>query len=155
MASGFSTIGRPAWKQNRVPVAEIGNPALQLGKKKRAGWLLSGQQNQNPPSNPGQPALFFAAAVERPVHGERQPMPPVVVHTHACTHKHTHTPRRWAMDVLVVFRSLRPSLFCPLSLRQHRDERASRPQVLVTDHQEVTPPLPHVTFSLTHTHTRA
>ena len=91
MASGFSTIGRPAWKQNRVPVAEIGNPALQLGKKKRAGWLLSGQQNQNPPSNPGQPALFFAAAVERPVHGERQPMPPVVVHTHARTHKHTHT----------------------------------------------------------------
>ena len=140
MASGFSTIGRPAWKQNRVPVAEIGNPGLQLGKKKRAGWLLSGQQNQNPPSNPGQPALFFAAAVERPVHGEKQPMPPVVVRTHARP---------------VVSRPLRPSLFRPLSLRQHRDERASRPQVLVTDHQEVNPPpLPHVTFSLSHTHTR-
>ena len=153
MTSGFSAIGRPAWKQNSVPVAKIGNPALQLGKKKRAGWLLSGQQNQNPPSNPGQPALFFAAAVERPVHGEKQPMPPVVVHMH--TRTNTHTTEIWAVDVLVVFRSLRPSLFRPLSLRQHRDERASRPQVLVTDHQEVTPPPSCHFLSLTHTHTRA
>ena len=35
--SGFSAMGRPAWKQNRVPAAKIGNPALQLGKEKSAG----------------------------------------------------------------------------------------------------------------------
>ena len=32
--SHFLAIGRPAWKQNRVPDAKIGNPALQLGKEK-------------------------------------------------------------------------------------------------------------------------
>ena len=35
--SGFSAMGRPAWKKNRVPAAKIRNPALQLGKEKSAG----------------------------------------------------------------------------------------------------------------------
>ena len=39
MTSGFSAIGRPAWIQNRVPAAKIGNPALQLGKVKSAGRM--------------------------------------------------------------------------------------------------------------------